>query len=151
MLVAIHMTNNYLLYFLTLISSFAVYWVIGVLASVAAGFSAIVSISFLASIIHFGVSSWLFLHIPKVGRMFATVTGLLVALFPATGCVNAILDKDLSYLFMAVPLLLFNLLVVSGHVKALKVNKPLIALPGRILLSVIPFSLSLYALWYMVF
>lgn len=52
------MRNSYLIYFLSLISAYMVYFMFGLMLTVDAGVDAVPEISFFASIFHFGISSW---------------------------------------------------------------------------------------------
>jgi hypothetical protein len=83
------MIRTYTTYALTLLSAFMVYWMFGVMATVAAGDSWLPFLAFLVSVIHFGVSSWLYLNLPKVGKGLAILTALLMCIWPIAALIGS--------------------------------------------------------------
>jgi hypothetical protein len=59
-----------------------VWWIFGLFATVAAGYTWIPFSVFLASIIHFGISSWLFFIFPKAGKIFSILISLIMCVWP---------------------------------------------------------------------
>src|SRR5690348_556144 len=76
------MHRRYVSYGFILLSALMVWWIFGLFASVAAGYTWIPFVAFLSSTIHFGISSWLFLTFPKPGKILSMLTGLLICTWP---------------------------------------------------------------------
>jgi len=67
---------------MTIISALMVWYIFGVFAAVAAGYSWFLLAVFLAGIVQFGISSWLFLIFPKTGRKFSIIKALIMCIWP---------------------------------------------------------------------
>ena len=143
------MTNRYTLYILTLISSFAVYLTFGTMMTVAAGVDSVPVISFVGSVLQFGLGSWLFLHWPKVGRWAAITLGIVMLIWPLASIPWIIMEGDiLGWVIYGLPILLTSL-VIYGHVKNIRSNeKPKIWV--RVLLSLFPGGLFISYLVYLI-
>jgi hypothetical protein len=104
-------------------------------------------LSFLAAVLHFGISSWLFLFRNKSGRVLGITTGSLLMIWPIQVIVNSLADGEYSLLpYYLVPVL-FSLLTSVLHIKNL--SKP--AMTGNIsryIMAVVPASLFLIYVWF---
>ncbi len=130
-------------YSFILLSALMVWWIFGLFASVAAGYTWLPFTSFLSSIIHFGISSWLFLTFPKSGKILSMFTGLLICAWPIIALFSSDgIDMVTSIYFLLV--IVLTAIVIYNHVKSFKHSakpKPL----ARLILSTIPLGLSI---WY---
>lgn len=142
------MTNRYTIYGLTLISSFTIYWLFGTMMTVAAGVESLPIISFLTSVLQFGIGSWMFLHWPRTGRWIAITFGILMLTWPLSSIPWIIREGEiLGYIFYGLPIMLSSL-VIYGHVKNIRDTerpKKLI----RMLLTLIPSGLFISYLVYL--
>jgi hypothetical protein len=124
---------------MSLLSAFAVYWMFGLLSSVAT-YTWVPFSGFLASIFHFGISSWLFLHFPKPGKVLAFLTGTIMCIWPTIAFFGTLTQFDLFQTTIYFLPLVFSGLVFYNHIKTFKHDtRP--ALATRIILSVIPLGL----------
>ncbi len=109
---------------------------------VSAGYSWVPLLGFLASLVHFGISSWLFLNFPKVGKVFAILTATILCIWPITALWSiASQAEPFEILIYSIPVILSGL-VIYNHVKTFKENlkpKKLV----RIILSIIPLGISI--------
>src|SRR5688572_5281448 len=129
------MTNRYTTYILTLISSFAIYWLFGTMMTVAAGVDSIPMISFLTSVLQFGIGSWLLFHWPKVGRWVAIILGILMLTWPIYATPWIIKEGDIwGYFFYGLPIILSSL-VIYGHLKNIR-NAERPSVLTRVLLTI---------------
>ena len=142
------MTTRYTLYLLTLISSFSIYWLFGVMMTLAAGVESAPIISFLSSVLQFGLGSWMLFYWPKVGRWVSIILGILMLTWPLSAIPSIIKEGDiLGYIFYSLPIIL-SAFVIYGHLKDLRNNdrpKQLI----RLLLTLFPGGLVLLYLIYL--
>lgn len=120
----------------------------GVFSVVAAGYSWIPVTAFAGAIIHFGISSWLFLWLPRAGRITACISAVILCIWPAGAFVSTIRQELFSLLFFGIPLI-FNGVVVYNHI--ITYRRPyVIGRRARIVMTVIPFALFLYYLVYLI-
>lgn len=143
------MTNNFTTYVLTLLSSFMIYWMFGTMMTASAGpVNSIPVISFWASVLQFGVGSWVFLHSVKIGRSICIVLGLLTILWPLTVVPWLFKEAEVwGFLFYGLPITLTTV-VLYAHIR--KFNEP--ERPGkitRVILSVVPFGLMITYMIYL--
>jgi uncharacterized membrane protein len=105
-----------------------------VMSVVAASSSWVPFSAFVASILHFCVSSWLFLSFPRTGKISAMVTGAAMSLWPFTAFVGSVLAGEAwAVAIYALPLLL-NGVVMYYHYATFNHNlKPILGV--RILIS----------------
>ena len=109
----------------------------GAMATVAAGYTWVPLSGFLASILHFSLSSWLFLHFPKPGKIIAILTGTIMCIWPVMACIDAATHLEwLGVIFFLIPIACSGL-VIFNHIKTFHQDtRP--ALIPRIILTVIP-------------
>src|SRR5689334_16004736 len=101
--------SSALVYFLALFSGYLVYW----LFTLSSSYGLVSLTSFIASVIHFGISSWLFLFFNKTGRTLAIVSGILLMVWPLQASIHSLIDHEYSMLpYYLVPVLLTLLLVL---------------------------------------
>jgi hypothetical protein len=99
-------------------------------------------LSFLAAVMHFGISSWLFLFRNKSGRVLGITTGSLLMVWPIQVIVNSIADAEYSLLPYYLMPVLFSLLTTALHI--IYLQKP--AMMGKIsryLMAAVPAFLFL--------
>lgn len=134
------------IYLLTLLSSMIVWYMFGVFATVAAGYSWVPVSAFVAAVIHFGISSWLFLWFPKAGRIVACLTAIALCMWPAMGLMSTIRREAFSLFFFGLPLII-SIWIVYSHVKAL--GEPVvIKKKTKIILTAVPATLFVvYAIY----
>lgn len=139
---------TYVSYSLTLIAAFIVYWTFGVFATVSAGYTRVPFVSFLASIWHFGISSWLFLNVPKVGKIMAFISGAVMCVWPSVAFVGTLADFDwFQTLLFFIPLLLTTVVFIQ-HIKTFRsIIRPQLVV--RLILSIPPFALLVAYLAYL--
>lgn len=130
------MKQLYLVYALTMLSAVIVWYMFGVFAVVAAGYTWLPISAFIASIIHFGISSWLFLWKPKAGRIVAITTAAILCIWPVAALVPTIRREMFSLFFFGVPIL-FSTYVIAKHINAYGVYAK-ISKNKKVALSVIP-------------
>ena len=134
------MTRIYISYALTLISAFAIYWMFGVMSSVAAGFTWVPFSSFLASVIQFGIGSWLFLHFPRTGKILATVFTSIICIWPLVVLSGLFTEFDVLALVIFLTPVLLCAVIIYNHIKTFKQpQRPPVW--TRVMLSIIPFGL----------
>ena len=143
------MTNNLTTYTLTLLSSFMIYWMFGTMMTVSAGpVNSIPVLSFWASVLQFGIGSWVFLHSVKIGRSIGIVLGLLTILWPVSAIPSLFKEAEVwGFLFYGLPIVLTTL-VIYAHIR--KFNDP--GKPGkitRVMLSAVPFGLLIAYMIYL--
>jgi hypothetical protein len=127
------MRLNYLVYFLTLIAAYLVFW----LFSLQSAFELAGFISFVASVLHFGIASWLFLFFSKPGRILSIVTGMLLVAWPLEVTVQSLIQQEYSLLPYYLAPVLFTAGTIFLHAKNLK-NTFKKGLVTRIILAVFP-------------
>jgi hypothetical protein len=133
------MLRIYISYILTLVSAFMVWWIFGLFATVAAGYTWLPFIAFLGSTLHFGISSWLFLTFPKPGKILAIATTLLICAWPiGTFFSNADKDPFTASYFVVVFILCGTL--IYNHVTTFKDPRKPKAIT-RLIMSIVPFTL----------
>ena len=111
------MKVNFLSYFLTLISSYLVFWLFSLWSS----YSLVSFTSFTACVIHFGISSWLYLFLNKPGRIMSIVTGSLMIIWPLQILFQSIIDKEYSLIpYYLIPILMITWLIIL-HLRNFKV------------------------------
>lgn len=138
----------YIAYSLTLISAFIVYWTFGVFATVSAGYTWVPFVSFLASIWHFGVSSWLFLNVPKAGKIMSMISGTMMCVWASVAFVETLADFDWFQTLLFFTPLLLTAVVFIQHIKTFRsVSRPRLII--RIILSIPPFALLILYLVYL--
>lgn len=145
------MNNSYLLYTLSLLSAFTVYWALAVLGTVAASYSLIYPLSLFVCIVHFGVSSWLFLYWPKFGRLLSIVTALGVCFWPIGMSIEEFKQHQIQYAVFALALTIPSLVTIYLHSKTFNRVQNHIPNLAKGILSLMPFGLSLYALYFLLF
>lgn len=142
------MTNRYTIYGLTLFSSFAIYWLFGTMMTVAAGVESLPIVSFLTSVLQFGLGSWMFLHWPRIGRWTAIILGILMLTWPISATPWIIREGDIwGYIFYGLPIILGSL-VIYGHLKNIRDTERPNGLT-RILLTLFPAGLFISYLIYL--
>ena len=127
------MIRTYTTYGMTLISAFAVFWTFGLFSTVAAGSTWVPFSGFLASILHFGISSWIFLHFQKTGKIIAILTGTIMCIWPISTFAGSLTNMSIfmSSIF-ALPIILTGF-VIYNHLKTFnQKSKP--NLTSRVLL-----------------
>jgi len=103
---------------------------------VAAGFGLIPLISFLASLIHFGISSWIIFWDFKIGKMIGISTTILMSIWPIFGLVD-------SFIFLV--LLIQCIILIYLYLKVnynIETEKKYL----RVLLTIAPLSLFCFYL-----
>ncbi len=130
-------------YALSLVAAFLVY---GEFALLIAGPDLLPVVSICASIVHFGVSSWLFLFLPKVGRVFSILTSLLLCAWPICAVGYSIPTGDFVFFFFSILPVLFVAVVGYYHIKTFN-GKSALGIAHKIGLALLPFSLSVYVLF----
>ena len=133
------MLRTYFSYSLTLLTAFMVWWIFGLFATVAASYTWLPFVAFLASTIHFGISSWVFLIFPKAGRILSIVTGLSLCTWPI-GALFSSFNEDIFSLIYFLFVIGLTAALLYNHIKTfrdLRKPKPI----TRLILSVIPFGL----------
>lgn len=137
--------NFYILYFLTLISSYGICWTFGTMLTIAAGVDYIPMISFLSSIFQFGIGSWLFLFVPKIGRVVAIILGIAMLVWPFASIPWIIREREIwGYLFYGLPILL-NSIIIYCHLMNFKSDlRPRLWI--RVFMAIIPSGLFI---WYL--
>ena len=134
------MTRTYFTYGLTLLSAFAVYWMFGLMSSVAASLTWVPFSSFIASVFHFGLSSWLFLQFPKAGKITAIITGTVMCIWPTLAFIATLTQFDWFAIIVYFLPVIFSGLVIYNHIKTFQQDtRPAIA--TRIILTVLPLGL----------
>jgi len=134
------MTRIYFTYGLTLFSAFAVYWMFGLMSSVAAGYTWVPFSSFIASVFHFGLSSWLFLHFPKTGKVICLLTGTVMCIWPTLAFTGTLSQFDWFAATIYFLPLVFSGLVFYNHITTFKqCTRPI--LTTRIILTALPLGL----------
>jgi len=117
--------------------------------TVAAGVESVPIISFLASILQFGVGSWSFLYWPKTGRWIAIILGIAMLTWPISSIPWIIREGDIwGYAFYGVPIILSSL-VVYAHLKSIN-DKERPGIWTRFLLTLFPCGLFVSYLIYLV-
>jgi len=134
------MTRLYTSYGITLFSALIVYWLFALFSSVAAGVESIPFYGFIASTLHFGLSSWLFLHFHKTGRVIAILTGCVMCILPIAAIIGGAHNESI-FLFVAftTPVIL-TVLLIYNHVLTYN-QDPQLGKRIRIGLSLIPMGL----------
>src|SRR5688500_16621373 len=130
----------YVTYALTLISSFAIYWMFGVMSTVAAGFTWVPFSSFLASILQFGIGSWLFLHALRIGKIIAIAIAMILCIWPFVALIELLKQFEVMTLLFYLTPVLFSAIIIFNHIKTFKQSKKP-PFSTRIILSIIPFGL----------
>jgi len=137
------MARTYISYGLILFSALMVWEAFGILALVSSGYSWLPFSAFLASIIQFGVSSWLFLIFPKTGKLFSIAIALIMCVWPIRMTAYSFQTRDVigSIYFLVVIGLCIGF--IFNHIKTFK--DPIRLKPStRITLSIIPFGLFIF-------
>jgi len=117
-----------------------VWWVFGLFATAAAGYSWLPFSAFLASIIQFGVSSWLFLNFPKGGKVFSIVLASIMCIWPIGMIAYSIQTRDALGLIYFLVVIALCIGFIFNHIKTFK--DPIRIKPSaRVTLSIIPFGL----------
>jgi hypothetical protein len=117
------------------------------MATVAAGYTWVPFLSFIISVFHFGLSSWLFLYFPKTGKIIAIVTATTMCIWPVLAFIGAVIDIELFGVIVYLMPILFSGIVVYNHIKTFnKVTK--ITAATRVILSAIPFGLFVTYIYY---
>jgi hypothetical protein len=143
------MARIYITYGLTLFSAYLVFWIYGLFLTVSAGSTWLPDSAWLASIVHFGISSWLFLFFPKTGRILAILSAIVISIWPAVALLHpGPQDGLLEILIFLIPII-SSLIVIYNHIRSFKQHhKP--ALQTRIILSAIPLGLFIaYATYFL--
>jgi hypothetical protein len=144
------MSKSYIVYSLTLFSSFVVYWCFALMSTVAAGIDWVPIVSFIASIIHFGISSWLFFIYPKTGRVLAVITALLLAIWPIIGFATSFVAGSLiESVFYLMPLLCI-IFIIYSHLKNFGNEHSMPSSIARTISIISPLSAFLYVVAYMI-
>ena len=135
-------------YSLSLIAAFIVYWTFGVFATVSAGYTWVPLVSFIASIWHFGVSSWLFLNVPKIGKIAALISGAVMCIWPGFALVGTLTDFDWFQTLLFFLPVLMTVVVFIMHFKTFRSDsRPRLVI--RLILSIPPFALLVSYLVYL--
>jgi hypothetical protein len=125
---------------LTLISAFAIYWMFGIMSSVAAGFTWVPFSSFLASIIQFGIGSWLFLHFPRTGKILGTAIAVILCIWPIVVLIELFTQFEALALVIYLTPVVLSVIIIFNHIRTFKqAQRP--PLLTRVILSIIPFGL----------
>jgi hypothetical protein len=144
------MSKVYIVYSLTLLSSFIVYWCFAAMSVVAAGIDWVPIVSFIASTIHFGISSWLFFVYPKPGKILAIVSALLLSIWPVIALVTLpTLGNWIETPFYLVPLLC-SIFVIHYHLKSFNYELTMPNSIAKIISIALPAGLFLYISVYMI-
>ncbi len=110
------------------------------MSSVAAGYTWVPFSSFIASVFHFGLGSWLFLHFPRTGKIAALLTGTVMCIWPSLAFTGTLSQFDLFAMTIYFLPLVFSGLVFYNHIKTFKQDtRP--ALTTRVILTVPPLGL----------
>lgn len=143
------MKRIYAIYGLTLLPALLVYWMFAVMAAVAAGSTWVPFSAFVASILHFCISSWLFVCFPGAGKVTAIMTGTAMSIWPVAAVVNSLATGwGWGAALYALPLLM-NGMVVYYHVATFgQTQQP--PLPVRVLMSIPPLGVLVAFLAYYV-
>jgi hypothetical protein len=118
------MGKQYLIYGLTLFSSFLVYWGFAVMSSVAAGIEWMPILSFTASIIHFGISSWLFFIYSRAGKILSITTAALISFWPAGAFILSFADGFHLENFIYLIPIIGSVFIAHFHLKTFKLSQP---------------------------
>jgi hypothetical protein len=139
------MTRSYILYVLTLISSFATCFIIGSLLTVTLRVDTLSRISFEAGLLQFGLGSWLFLQWPKIGRWLAIILGILLLIWLVSALSSIIAGKEIDLYAAFGILTILSSLVIYLHVSNIRnTERPGVLL--RTLLALLPIGLVVYYL-----
>ncbi|WP_143069751.1 hypothetical protein [Hymenobacter actinosclerus] len=137
------MTRTYISYALTLLSGLLVYFMFAAASSVAAGITWIPAASFVGSILHIGISSWLFLAFPKPGKITSFITTTLICFWPITACIGSMRIFDFEALiFYTLPLIISGF-VIWNHLKSFQ-DKEKKSTKTQIVLSALPLAFLIY-------
>lgn len=141
------MKRTYTSYVLTLISAFVVYFTFGLMSSVAAGYTWIPLVAFLTSIVHFGISSWLFLQYPKTGKIISIITATIMCLWPVTAFIGSLIEREwIGAVIYSIPIL-FSILLIYNHIKTFKLDtKPEVIV--RLIMITVPLGFFIYYIIY---
>jgi len=120
-----------------------IYWLFSLLSS----YGFISFLSFLASVLHFGISSWLFFFLTKSGRVLSLTTGLILIIWPVQIIINSLIDKEYSLLPYYLLPVIFTLSTSILHILNLTKPSPMNKV-SRIIMAVVPFVLFLIYVWY---
>lgn len=138
------MLHTYLPYTLTLLSSLSVFYTFGVFSTAAAGYTLVPFISFLASIILFGLGSWIFLHFPKPGKIVAIALLTILLIWPVSVLGNTLLRDQWPFdsMMYFIPITVLAAAPLYFHIKSLnKYIRP--KRITRIILTAIPLTVFL--------
>jgi hypothetical protein len=115
-----------------------VWWLFGLFATVAAGYSWLPFSSFLASIIQFGITSWLFLYLPKLGKAVAILISLIMCIWPVVGFISYLNEKEPFFIIYFIIVFCLCITVIFNHFRTIREeHKP--NFKTRIILSLVPF------------
>jgi hypothetical protein len=143
------MSKAYIVYSLTLFSSFVVYWCFAAMSVVAAGIDWVPIVSFIASTIHFGVSSWLFFVYPKPGRILAIVSALLLSIWPIVAFLASAARNWIEVPFYLVPLLC-SIFIIHYHLESFNYRWVMPNSFARTVSIILPVGIFLYISTYMI-
>jgi hypothetical protein len=91
----------------------------------------------LASVFHFGLSSWLFLHLPKTGKIFSILTGTIMCIWPSAAFFGTLIQFVCFQTTIYFLPLAFTGVVFYNHIKTFHQNtRP--NLTRRIILTALP-------------
>ncbi len=77
-------------YVLTVLPALQVYWMFAIMSTVSAGSSWVPFWAFVASILHFCISRWLFVCFPSAGKVVAITTGTGMSIWPVAAVVSSL-------------------------------------------------------------
>lgn len=138
------MSRLYLIYGLSLLAAFSVYWGFAVMSAVAAGVTWVPIISFAASVFHFGISSWLFFIYSKIGKVFSIITATLMCFWPVAAIIFSF-TEDFSFVnFIYLLPIGCTTAIVYSHLRTFNWRQPQPKLFTKSILILIPLGLFLY-------
>ena len=143
------MTRNYVSYGISILAGLLTYFMFAVMSSVAAGITWIPTISFLGSILHVGLGSWLFLVLPKPEKITSIITTILMCIWPFAACIYYLKYFDASALLISSLPILISGIVVWNHVKGFQ-NKIKPSVKTQIILSAVPLAFLIYMVYFYV-
>jgi len=119
-----------------------VYFMFGLMMTIAAGVDSAPVISFLASLIHFGISSWLFLFKNKLGRIINLFTSIALLIWPTFAFIGSVVANEAIAIIYYFVIILFVILASIVNIKSFDV-KSQIESKVKFLMSAIPLLLLL--------
>ncbi|WP_215138944.1 hypothetical protein [Hymenobacter sp. ISL-91] len=117
------------------------------MSSVAAGITWIPTISFVGSMLHIGLSSWLFLVLPKPGKITSFITTALMCSWPITAGIESIKIFDFEALIIYTLPLTISGFVIWNHLRSFH-EKENQSTKTQIVLSALPLVFLVYIVYF---